>query len=471
MMAKKSKGQQDDQSSEPLENKTDQLEKEESRDSTEKKSRRKSSTSRKLKTPSSSSEAPEKVPDQNTQQDGQYIDLPEDRLGKIYTEEPEDKAKKKTRRKAPTSRKAKQDQPSADVPPKAPDEPKPSKEDLLADIRKSLASEEDVVEKKGFFGRLKDRLKPVSKAKAEKRDTQETLEGEVAAFDDFREAVIAPKTKRRGRSSTEQEEEVIQDFFSDIEALVDEVPEDGAPEKAKLQEIQPVAGETPDLFRDGPPRLPVKSDVSKEVDFEKVREVALQEYDDTRVEPTVERKASLKEEVRETIRESKPLERILLIGAFAITLGILLFAGIFVLVKSIPSPEAEPTVVINLEDQVYPARLSLPGGWEFNLGQGSVVEGEWSPQRAEWLVGTEISRWVALPWSLQLEAVLRTLKSEDPIELIMSNYDSLVFHVYSIQEMTMEEIQAQDAKIPSLIIILFGQENEANTYWVVTALP
>jgi hypothetical protein len=134
-------------------------------------------------------------------------------------------------------------------------------------------------------------------------------------------------------------------------------------------------------------------------------------------------------------------------------------------------PTPEPTVVVNLEDMVYPKQLNLPGGWGFNLGQGRVEEGNWSPRGAEWLIGTEISRWVALPWSLQLEAVLRTLKSGDPIELQMSNLDRLEYSVYSIQEMTMEEIQALDAKTPSLLIILFEDESDSDTHWVVTALP
>jgi len=469
MMSKKSKEQQDDQYIDLPEGRLDQIEKEEPEGKKEGKARRKPATPRTTKHTRSSNKASGKDSDENNQQSDQYVDLPEDRLGQIYKEEPQDKTEKKARRKPSTSRKTKREQTLIDTPAKVPDEPKLSKEDLLADIRKTLASEEDVVEEKGFFGRLKDRLKNVSKAKTEETETQRELEDGTEIHEDMRELAIKPSPKKKRLSSIEKEEKAVQDFFVDLEALADVIPDEGIPAKVEVQESHP-EGETSDL-KEKLPKLPVRSDVKEDVDFEKVREVALQEYDDTQVEPAVGRKASLQEEVRETIRESKPLERILLVGVFVLTVGVLLFAGVFVLVKSIPFPTPEPTVVVNLEDQIYPTRLSLPGGWEFNLGQGSVNEGEWSPQGAEWLVGTEISRWVALPWSLQLEAVLRTLKSDDQIELIMSNYDSLLFTVHSIQEMTMEEIQALDIKTPSLIVILFDQEDGANTYWVVTALP
>jgi hypothetical protein len=130
-----------------------------------------------------------------------------------------------------------------------------------------------------------------------------------------------------------------------------------------------------------------------------------------------------------------------------------------------------PTATVDLGNIVHPTRLSLPGGWAFDLGEGQVSDGEWTPQGAEWLVGTEISRWVALPWSLQLEAVLRTLKPGDQIEMQMSNLDVLTFNVYSIQQMTMGELLSSDAKTPSLLVVLYNDEKADGTFWTVTALP
>ena len=280
--------------------------------------------------------------------------------------------------------------------------------------------------------------------------------------------MIEPKPKKK-RLSTKQEEKAVQEFFSDLEALAEVVHGEAIPAMVEEQEIQPEEKYSDEKVK--LPRLPVKSEDKEDIDFEKVRETALQDYDETQVEPTVKPKVSVREEVRKTIRESKPFERVLLVVVFALTAGALFFSGIFIIVKSIQISTPTPTAVINLDDVVYPVHLSLPGGWGFNLGQGSVDDGKWSPKGAEWLIGTEISRWVALPWSLQLEAVLRTLKHDDKIELTMSNYDRLVYNVYSIKEMTMEEIQALDPKTPSLLIILFDEEGNSNTHRVVTALP
>jgi hypothetical protein len=113
--------------------------------------------------------------------------------------------------------------------------------------------------------------------------------------------------------------------------------------------------------------------------------------------------------------------------------------------------------------------VSLPGGWSFKLAKGSLVDGEWNPRGAEWLQGTEVCRWVALPWSRQLEAVVRTLNPKDPIELVMSNQDKLVYEVYSLRQMSAEEMQALDSNSPCLLIVLAEADTEKR--WVLTALP
>ena len=76
---------------------------------------------------------------------------------------------------------------------------------------------------------------------------------------------------------------------------------------------------------------------------------------------------------------------------------------------------------------------------------------------------------VALPWSRQLEAVVRTLNPEDQIELGMSNSDKLNYSVYSIRQMSPEEMRELDSNSPCLLIVL--AEPEAEKRWVLTALP
>ena len=131
--------------------------------------------------------------------------------------------------------------------------------------------------------------------------------------------------------------------------------------------------------------------------------------------------------------------------------------------------QSRPQPVKEVSNLPYPVAVSLPGGWSFNLGRGALQAGKWEPNGAEWLEGTEVCRWVSLPWSRQLEAVLRTLNPGDPIELVMSNNDKLVHGVYSIDEMTIEEIQKVDSNSPCLLLILTGSDSD--TRWVLTAIP
>ena len=130
--------------------------------------------------------------------------------------------------------------------------------------------------------------------------------------------------------------------------------------------------------------------------------------------------------------------------------------------------------IINLDylrTSIRPIRLTLPGGQVYHLGEGKVNNGEWIPLRAEWLAGTEISRWVALPWSSQLETILESLNPGDQIELTMSNSEDVAYEVSSIQKMTMDELLSSNATKPSLLIVLFNDNEAEGTSWVITALP
>jgi hypothetical protein len=149
-------------------------------------------------------------------------------------------------------------------------------------------------------------------------------------------------------------------------------------------------------------------------------------------------------------------------------LGIMLavIAGAVMYRFYVNSRPPEPVVESNLP---FPTSMVLPGGLNFNLRKGEIKNGEWNPTGPEWLTGTEVSRWVAIPWSAQMEAVVRTLTQEDTIELGMSNTDRLTYHVYSIQELTFEEMQALDQNSPSLLLVLAKQDSDKR--WVVTAKP
>jgi len=131
--------------------------------------------------------------------------------------------------------------------------------------------------------------------------------------------------------------------------------------------------------------------------------------------------------------------------------------------------KSQPTPVVEVANLPFPTGMVLPGGLNFGLGKGAIIDGAWNPRGAEWLEGTEICRWVAIPWSRQLEAVVRTLTRKDTIELVMSNNDRLTYTVNEIQELTLAEMQALDSNSPCLLLVLAEQDSDKR--WVVTALP
>jgi hypothetical protein len=131
--------------------------------------------------------------------------------------------------------------------------------------------------------------------------------------------------------------------------------------------------------------------------------------------------------------------------------------------------QSQPQPTQQVSNLPYPTSVSLPGGWSFQLGRGALQAGKWEPQGAEWLEGTEVCRWVALPWSRQLEAVVRTLNPKDPIELVMSNNDKFIYEVYSVRQLSLAEMQELDSNSPCLLLILTQSDSEER--WVLTALP
>lgn len=135
------------------------------------------------------------------------------------------------------------------------------------------------------------------------------------------------------------------------------------------------------------------------------------------------------------------------------------------------TPYPEVVYLDQLRKIVFPRRIALPDGQAFNLGEGNLRDGNWIPLSAEWLAGTEISRWVALPWSSELDKTIKELEPGDPIELTMSNSETLLFKVNSIQRMTMKELLSSDATKPSLLVIMYGDLNTDEEFWVITALP
>ncbi len=202
-------------------------------------------------------------------------------------------------------------------------------------------------------------------------------------------------------------------------------------------------------------------------DYDAIRDVALENYDESPTLPEDKPEGvSLQQKFKALVYELNPIERTLILGSVILILIAALAVIGFELVNSRVATveQSAPT-----QELPFPVRVSLPGGWQFNLAKGTVVNDKWSPTWAEWLQGTEICKWVALPWTLQLEAVVRSLKADDVIELTMSNTDSLKFKVLSIQSVPVDQIATLNRDTTSLLLILVNKDSD--TRWVVTAIP
>lgn len=122
---------------------------------------------------------------------------------------------------------------------------------------------------------------------------------------------------------------------------------------------------------------------------------------------------------------------------------------------------AQQTSGQNTLQYPYPQILQLPGGWAFELTTGTVQDGSWNPQGAEWLEGTEVCKLISLPWNKQLNAVFQTIEAGDNIHLVMNNQDLMEYTVESTQTITagvLNEITSRDS--PCLVVIISRPEIE-----------
>jgi hypothetical protein len=277
-----------------------------------------------------------------------------------------------------------------------------------------------------------------------------------------------------------------------IEPAAEHQPENGAEENIDQIDdlIDLLKAETEDVAVESavPPDVEIPSEPEPEIDFDElkkqvfrqraegeeeepeqftdVRSIALEGGEEVLVE--VDRKAPdpMGERLDAFENALKPYRRYINIALAILGLGMAVVASLIIFNVF---QNSRPKPVQQVSNLPYPSAVSLPGGWSFQLGKGTLQNGAWNPSGAEWLEGTEVCRWVSLPWSRQLEAVVRTLNPKDPIDLVMSNNDKFVYQVYSVQQLTPEELQQVDSNTPCLLLIL--TQPDAEKRWVLTALP
>ena len=328
------------------------------------------------------------------------------------------------------------------------------KDDLLDDVRRSLIEAESEKEQKEskWWRRLGRKPKQV-----QPEETQTPVEIDWPPMPASAEA--APEQPLADTEEIDQLDDLIDMLKTESDQAAVEAVSPGvqarsepAPEidfeELKKQAFGPRAeGEEPESITD-------------------VRSIALEGGEEVLVEVEAKKPDTVQERISAFENALKPYRQYIYIALAVLGVGMAAFASLIiynVYQRSRPEP-VKP--VSNLP---YPTGVSLPGGWSFQLGRGSVENGEWNPRGPEWLEGTEVCRWIALPWSRQLEAVIRTLNPKDPINLVMSNNDKFVYQVYSVKQLTREELQKVDSNSPCLLLILI--QPDAEERWVLTALP
>jgi hypothetical protein len=332
-------------------------------------------------------------------------------------------------------------------------------DDLLEDVRRSLIEEEEAHEKEEQPKWWK-RIGRGSRKAAPEAETQKTVEEINLPNLEFEET--APISKQEPES---------EEYLDDIDELIDLLGTEETQDKKPVVEEEappPEPEKVIDLDELKKQAFQPRQTSATEQSLSEVRSIALEGDEEVFVEVQSTPHDPLEERISAVENALTPYRSYINFGIAFIGLIMAVIAG-FVLfnIYQQSAAAAAPTEIPS--NVPFPTAVSLPGGWSFNLAKGKLVDGNWNPKGAEWLQGTEVCRWVALPWSKQLEAVIRTLNPDDPIQLGMSNNDSLTYKVYSIEQMSPAEMQQLDSNKPCLLIVLAAPDAEKR--WVLTSLP
>jgi hypothetical protein len=339
-------------------------------------------------------------------------------------------------------------------------------DDILGDVRKSLLEEDnqDQAHEPKWWKRI-------GRSSPKKKVDEET----VAPLEEINLPALSAMQAAEAEQAHSQEAEP-DEYQEKLDELIDLLDTDEEPieqERAVVPIGTPVQPEP-----EPAPEKPVDLEELKKQAFQprplqdenitEVRAIALDGDDEVFVEVEASKPDVLEERISAVENALKPYQRYINFSlAFLGVVMALIAASVIYNAYQRSVAVSAPTEVSNLP---FPTSVGLPGGWNFTLAKGSLTaNGSWNPSGAEWLQGTEVCRWVALPYSRQLEAVLRTLNQGDPIQLAMSNNDKLTYNVYSIKQMSPEEMQKLDSNSPCLLIVL--PEKGADKRWVLTALP
>lgn len=361
------------------------------------------------------------------------------------------------------------------------DENDSSDADPFAELRRNLKEDAEVEKEKKqntIVGRITKKLKRTKKTSAEKHsDEKDAVIEEKDTLDE--ENVESPSDEKilsLMELAEESEAEPVNEddlVYSDEQKLVKDfiLSLDTSEEEAHEQApVETIAGDDSEQVTQEA-AIPGHGLKDGDEDYDAMRKVALEGYGkEAETESAPEQ--SLSQRIKVFRKGLKPVERLLLVGVVGfIVVACLVMVGSFVFPRTSADEQAVPVPTLDLP---FPVRLKLAGSGYFDLHRGKVTNGKWKLKSqndgtGEWLEGTEVCKWVALPWNIQLEAVMRSLTPQDEFQLTMSNADVLTYQVYSIKNVPVDQIETLERNGACLLVILANEDSD--TRWVVTALP
>jgi len=347
------------------------------------------------------------------------------------------------------------------------DEEEISADALLDDVRRSLIEEDVRVEeekKPSWWQRFGSGRQKTNTSEDIVSDIETETELQSSVSEDDSEPIIEP---------LESADESIDDLIDmlatdDDEELLSDADNSPADTQIEIEDEQPeIEIEKIDVDEQKKRAFQTRPDDDEE-NFSDVRAVALDDGEEVFVEVEVQASDPVEDRVKAFENALRPYRSYINLGiAFIGIVAIVAVAGLLFGVYRDSQPQVPTPTPSNLP---FPVTLNIvDGGFSFNLGRGSLEDGRWNPRRPEWLEGTEVCRWVAIIYTRPLEAALRTLTQNDQLELVMSNGDIITYDVYSITQMSIEDMQKVSSNSPCLLVVL--ADANTDTRLVVTAYP
>jgi len=339
---------------------------------------------------------------------------------------------------------------------------------LLDDVRRSLIEEDVRVEeekKPSWWQRFGSGRQKANKSDEGASDVEAETDLQPSVSEDDIEPIIEPL-----ESADESIDDLIEMLATDAddEELLSDADNSPADIQMEIKDEQPeIEIEKIDVDEQKKRAFQTRPD-DEEENFSDVRAVALDDGEEVFVEVEVQASDPVEDRVKAFENALRPYRTYINLGiAFIGIVAIVAVAGLLFGVYRDSQPQVPTPTPSNLP---YPVTLIIvDGGFSFELGRGSLEDGRWNPRRPEWLEGTEVCRWVAIIYTRPLEAALRTLTQNDQLELVMSNGDIITYDVYSITQMSIEDMQKVSSNSPCLLVVL--ADANTDTRLVVTAYP